>query len=860
MNPIRLSRARSLTRTHSPPPPPSQGDPRLAPFLSDDFDVTAYASEMLASGTVQAATSALDGGIDALDFALKSEVRAHYDDLLAQLGGMDEADRVLEIVRGGVHALQDTMGRVREEIVEPHRTVSAKTRQLENITRTVDVLHRVVRSLKLSQRLKETMRGIASAGAATASAGDLAKAAKMLGDAREVDREGAGDLAGIDVVDRDARWLASAARDVRARTKAALDAGMSAKSQAEVGAALQVFHNLGELNAAVDAQISSLASEAVDAIRDALDPRALSREMGSGGGGGLGGGSMDRRLGMPPAGQEREWAEALWTRLGAAMDVARARGMSAWHLQRVLAKKRDPITHALFLDETTREKGETSDTADRPSGRRPTPCERFALAFSKGAGEVFQRAHAGAGFARDALLAGYPRLASLLEATHDSLAKESDASGRSAGVPPAVRRDGSDLAVFLRAGDAVANAYLARSFQRLSEPVHALLSPSALQSLQGMVAAGGASSGTVGTRQATEDTRRFLIRVREELDAAANRPALFARVVSDGVCKALRLAAQKAEAGIAVGADARAMVAGQPATSAQRANAALASTLEEVRAALDAIVPMLADEPATALRVASEQLAEAARDAAAPALDAAEERVAALLARAHEEDWADGGPPGEACSGYVSDVMDLLAHVRDEHLSRLPTPRTADRASPSTTPPLAVSARRRLASRCASLFVRHVCMVRALGENGKLRLTKDTGELERAIGETLCEASTLGAPYRALRALRPFLFLATEEVASSPLLDDLPPSCALLHLYSRGPKELATPYQRAGLTPALYSAWLDKHEEAEAWAGVEATLDAYAARRGAEAAADPACRAMRELGAKLAARERDETV
>ena len=379
---------------------------------------------------------------------------------------------------------------------------------------------------------------------------------------------------------------------------------MSAKSQAEVGAALQVFHNLGELNAAVDAQISSLASEAVDAIRDALDPRALSREMGGGGGGGLGGGSMDRRLGMPPVGQEREWGEALWTRLGAAMDVARARGMSAWHLQRVLAKKRDPITHALFLDETTREKGETSDTTDRPSGRRPTPCERFALAFSKGAGEVFQRAHAGAGFARDALLAGYPRLASLLEATHDGLAKESDASGRSAGVPPAVRRDGSDLAVFLRAGDAVANAYLARSFQRLSEPVHALLSPSALQSLQGMVAAGGASSGTVGTRQATEDTRRFLIRVREELDAAANRPALFARVVSDGVCKALRLAAQKAEAGVAVGADARAMVAGQPATSAQRANAALASTLEEVRAALDAIVPMLADEPATALRVA----------------------------------------------------------------------------------------------------------------------------------------------------------------------------------------------------------------------------------------------------------------
>ena len=115
---------------------------------------------MLASGTVQAATSALDGGIDALDFALKSEVRAHYDDPRPARrhgrGGSRPRDRP-----GGVHALQDTMGRVREEIVEPHRTVSAKTRQLENITRTVDVLHRVVRSLKLSQRPKETMRGIA---------------------------------------------------------------------------------------------------------------------------------------------------------------------------------------------------------------------------------------------------------------------------------------------------------------------------------------------------------------------------------------------------------------------------------------------------------------------------------------------------------------------------------------------------------------------------------------------------------------------------------------------------------------------------------------------------------------------------
>ena len=162
-----------------------------------------------------------------------------------------------------------------------------------------------------------------------------------------------------------------------------------------MGAALQVFHNLGELNAAVDAQISSLASEAVDAIRDALDPRALSREMGGGGGGGLGGGRWIDASACPRGPGTRVGGGSV-DRLGAAMDVARARGMSAWHLQRVLAKKRDPITHALFLDETTREKGETSDTTDRPRGA-PDALRALRPRVQQGRGRGVQRAHAGAG-------------------------------------------------------------------------------------------------------------------------------------------------------------------------------------------------------------------------------------------------------------------------------------------------------------------------------------------------------------------------------------------------------------------------------------------------------------------------------
>ena len=110
-------------------------------------------------------------------------------------------------------------------------------------------------STETRARLEAERRRRASA----AAAGDLAKAAKTLGEIEELRREGGGegdDLAGVDVVERDARWLAEAARETRRRAGAALDAGIAGASQAEVGAALQVFHNLGELNAALAAQIN----------------------------------------------------------------------------------------------------------------------------------------------------------------------------------------------------------------------------------------------------------------------------------------------------------------------------------------------------------------------------------------------------------------------------------------------------------------------------------------------------------------------------------------------------------------------------------------------------------------------------
>ena len=40
--------------------------------------------------------------------------------------------------------------------------------------------------------------------------------------------------------------------------------------------------------------------------------------------------------------------EVLWQRMGEAVEALRSCAVAAWHLQRVLAKKKDPLSHDVF--------------------------------------------------------------------------------------------------------------------------------------------------------------------------------------------------------------------------------------------------------------------------------------------------------------------------------------------------------------------------------------------------------------------------------------------------------------------------------------------------------------------------------
>lgn len=276
---------------------------------------------------------------------------------------------------------------------------------------------------------------------------------------------------------------------------------------------------------------------------------------------------------------------------------------------------------------------------------------------------------------------------------------------------------------------------------------------------------------------------------------------------------------------ISAGPEAR-QVSG-PATPAQLKNFILCQHLQEIHTRVSSIITGL---PAIAAEVLSPSLGAiygVACDSVTTLFQAMLDRLESCILQIHEQKFGvlgmDAAMDNNA-SPYMEELQKCILHFRSEFLSRLLPSKTATAGAETICTRLV----RSMAARVLIFFIRHASLVRPLSESGKLRMARDMAELELAVGQNLFPVEQLGAPYRALRAFRPLIFLETSQLGGSSLLQDLPPSVILHHLYSRGPDELQSPLQRNKLTPLQYSLWLDSQGEDQVWKGIKATLDDYA--------------------------------
>ncbi|KAM7252503.1 hypothetical protein ACFE04_024386 [Oxalis oulophora] len=807
-------------------------DPILSPFLSPSFSSTNFSSAALSSGSPASTAEHLHQAIRLLESQLRSEVLSRHSDLLNQLSSLQHADHSLSSVRSSVSSLQSSLRRIRSELSDPHQAIRSKTLQLSNLHTTTQLLTHTIRVLRISKKLRELVSS-----ALSDEKLDLAKAAQFHSEILTMCDEY--QLLGINVVDNELVYVKQVGDRLRNEAMKVLERGMEGLNQAEVGTGLQVFYNLGELKGTVDQLVSKYKSMGVKSVSAALDMKAISG--GGGGGGGYGPGGI-RGSGTPQIGGGAKARDALWQRMTTCMDQLHDIVVAVWHLQRVLSKKRDPFTHVLLLDEVI-QLFATSRAVFGFDLRKemlflrycavegdPMLTDRVWEALVKAFTSQMKSSFTASSFVKEIFTSGYPKLFSMIENLFERILHDTDVKG----VLPAISTEGKDQ--MIASIENFQTSFLTLCFGRLSDLVHSVFSV--------------ASRGSVPSR---EQISRIITCIQEEIEAVqvdGRLTLLVLRVIG----KILILVSEEAEMQIYVswwghimkldnaivfvpkfcekisaGPESRQIMG--PATPAQIKNFALCQHLQEIHTRISSLVTGLPPIAADVLSPSLGKIYGVACDSVTSLFQGMIDRLESCILQIHEQKFGALGMDAAMDSNgssYMEELQRSILHFRSEFLSRLlPSSNKVTSVGPET---ICTRLARSMASRVLTFFIRHASLVRPLSESGKLRMARDMAELELAVSQNLFPVEQLGGPYRALRSFRPLIFLETAQLESSPLLQDLPLSVVLHHLYSRGPDDLQSPLQRNKLTPLQYSLWLDSQGEDQIWRGIKATLDDYASK------------------------------
>ncbi|XP_039372724.1 conserved oligomeric Golgi complex subunit 5 isoform X3 [Mauremys reevesii] len=314
------------------------GDECYADFLREDFDVKTYTSQSIHQAVIAEQLAKLAQGISQLDKELHLQVVARHEDLLAQATGIGSLEGVLQMMQTRISALQSTVDRIRAKIVDPYNKIVSRTAQLAKLQAACDLLRRIIRILYLSKRLQGQLQG---------GSREITKAAQSL---NELDYLSQGiDLSGIEVIENDLLFIARARLEVENQAKRLLEQGVETQNPTQVGTALQVFHNLGTLKDTISNVVDGYCASLEENINNALDIKVLTQPSQTVTRGGPG------RAVMPTPGNAAAFRAALWTNMEKLMDQICAACAQVQHLQKVLTKKRDPVSHVCFIEEIVKE-------------------------------------------------------------------------------------------------------------------------------------------------------------------------------------------------------------------------------------------------------------------------------------------------------------------------------------------------------------------------------------------------------------------------------------------------------------------------------------------------------------------------
>uniref|UniRef100_A0A8C8WWY5 Conserved oligomeric Golgi complex subunit 5 n=1 Tax=Panthera leo TaxID=9689 RepID=A0A8C8WWY5_PANLE len=741
-------------------------------FLNEDFDVKTYTSQSIHQAVIAEQLAKLAQGISQLDKELHLQVVARHEDLLAQATGIESLEGVLQMMQTRIGALQGAVDRMKAKIVEPYNKIVARTAQLARLQVACDLLRRIVRILYLTKRLQGQLQG---------GSREITKAAQSL---NELDYLSQGiDLSGIEVIENDLLFIARARLEVENQAKRLLEQGVETQNPTQVGTALQVFHNLGTLKETITSVVDGYCAALEEHINSALDIKVLTQPSQSAVRGGPG------RSTMPTPGNTAAFRASLWTNMEKLVDHICTVCGQVQHLQKILAKKRDPVSHIWFIEEVVK---------DGQSEILYTFWNSVTQALSS----QFRVATDSSMFLKQAFEGEYPKLLRLYNDLWKRLQQYSQNiqgkfnAGGTADVCVDLQHIGDDaqdifiakkpnydpekaLKDSLQPYEA---AYLSKSLSRLFDPINLVFPPG-------------------GRNPPSADELEGIIKtIASELNVAAVDADLTI-AVSKNVAKTIQLYGVKSEQLLSTQGDASQVIG--PLTEGQRRNVAVVNSLYKLHQSVTKTIHVLMGS------------------AVHPLLTSVGDAIEAIIITMHQEDFSgslsSSGKPDVPCSLYMKELQGFIARVMSDYFNHF---ECLDFVFDNTEA---------IAQRAIELFIRNASLIRLLGEGGKVRLAADFAQMELAVSPFCRRVSDLGKSYRMLRSFRPLIFQKNEHVATSPALGDVIPfSIIIQFLFTRAPPELKSPFQRAEWSHARFSQWLDDHpSEKDRLLLIRGALEAY---------------------------------
>ncbi|CAM2098561.1 unnamed protein product [Caretta caretta] len=765
------------------------GDECYADFLREDFDVKTYTSQSIHQAVIAEQLAKLAQGISQLDKELHLQVVARHEDLLAQATGIGSLEGVLQMMQTRIGALQSTVDRIRAKIIDPYNKIVSRTAQLAKLQAACDLLRRIIRILYLSKRLQGQLQG---------GSREITKAAQSL---NELDYLSQGiDLSGIEVIENDLLFIARARLEVENQAKRLLEQGVETQNPTQVGTALQVFHNLGTLKDTISNVVDGYCASLDENIKSALDIKVLTQPPQTVTRGGPG------RAVMPTPGNTAAFRAALWTNMEKLMDQICAACAQVQHLQKVLTKKRDPVSHVCFIEEIVKE-GQSDILYT------------FWTAVTQTLSSQFQMATDSSVFLKQAFEGEYPKLLRLyndlwkrLQQYSQNIQRNFNSSGNTDLFAELQQMEEDTHDIFMQKKQDYDSekalkdslqpyeaAYLSKSLSRLFDPINLVFPP------------GGRNPPS------TDELDSIIKTIASELNVAAVDSNL-SLAVSKNVAKTIQLYGVKSEQLLSTQGDASQVIG--PLTEGQRRNVAVVNSLYRLHQSVLKVVSSQSSFPAAAeqtIATALKTIHDLMGSAVQPLLNSVGDSVEAIIITMHQEDFSGSGKPDVPCSLYMKELQGFIARVMSDYFRHF---ECFDFVFDNTEA---------IAQRAIELFIRNASLLRPLGEGGKMRLAADFAQMELAVAPLCRRVSDLGKSYRLLRSFRPLLFQTSEHIANSPAVGDIIPfSIILQFLFTRSPPELKSPFQRAEWSIARYSQWLDDHpSEKDRLVLIRGALEAY---------------------------------